>query len=65
VTFIVRLAIDRTGRISGVVERVKTGQKERFEGAPAIGEVIARMVEREVAALGGEPQSIEGLEKEP
>ena len=42
-TFIVRLSIDDTGRVTGIVERVRTGQKERVQGVEAIGEVIARM----------------------
>ena len=46
-TFIVRISHDDAGRISGVVEWVRTGEKIRFRGLAAIGEVIARMVERE------------------
>lgn len=43
-TFIVRLYVDEAGRIAGVVERVKTGEKERVYGTEAISHVVARMV---------------------
>jgi hypothetical protein len=43
-TFIVRLARDEAGRVAGIVERVRTGEKERFEGIAAIATLIARMV---------------------
>lgn len=45
-TFIVRISYDRAGRISGVVEWVRTGEKTRFHGVDAISEVIAGMLER-------------------
>jgi hypothetical protein len=46
-SFIVRLSVrDGAGRLSGIVERVRTGEKERFEGVEDIGRVIARMVKR-------------------
>ncbi len=43
-TFIVRVSYDSAGRISGVVEWVRTGEKVPFRGLAAISEVIARMV---------------------
>lgn len=43
-TFIVRLSRDRHGRILGIVERVKTGRKERCAGLAGIGDVIGRML---------------------
>jgi hypothetical protein len=43
-TFIVRLSRDDAGRLVGVVERVRTGEKERFESIEAISEIVARMV---------------------
>jgi hypothetical protein len=47
-TFILRLVnIDETGRVAGVVERVKTGEKQRFDGIEAISPLIARMVKEE------------------
>lgn len=45
-TFIIRIWHDDSGRISGVVEWVRTGERIRFQGLAAISEVIARMVER-------------------
>ena len=43
-TFVIRLSVDETGRITGIVERVKTGEKERVYGFDAISATIARMV---------------------
>ncbi|MGH7266945.1 MAG: hypothetical protein ACREMB_19155 [Candidatus Rokuibacteriota bacterium] len=48
-TFIVRLSRDEAGRVAGIVERVRTGEKERFEGVAAIATSIARMVEADHA----------------
>ena len=45
VTFIVRSNRDRAGRLRGVVERVRTGAKERFTGADGLGVLIERMLE--------------------
>jgi hypothetical protein len=44
ITFIVRTSRDARGRLLGIVERVKTGEKERFTGADALGRLIERMV---------------------
>lgn len=46
-TFIVRLFTDEAGRVIGIVERVRTGEKQRFEGVEAIGPIIARIVKEE------------------
>ncbi len=43
-TFVVRVFPDDSGQLAGIVERVRTGEKARFETAEGIGEVIARMV---------------------
>jgi len=48
-TFVVRLARNEAGRVTGIVERVRTGQKERFEELGAIAQLIARMVEADQA----------------
>jgi hypothetical protein len=48
-SFVVRVAQDERGQVSGVVERVATGAKEAFTGMEAIGRVIARMLQRERA----------------
>jgi hypothetical protein len=52
VTFIVRASRDAGGRLHGIVERVKTGEKERFDGA----EGLVRSIERLVAAPQGRTQ---------
>ncbi|HZV94495.1 MAG TPA: hypothetical protein VFF62_01130 [Candidatus Nitrosocosmicus sp.] len=44
VTFMVRVVPDEAGGLVGVVERVRTGEKERFHDAAAIGPVIVRML---------------------
>ena len=43
-TFVVRVTW-RPDRTSGVVERVRTGERERFDGLGEIGRVIARMLD--------------------
>jgi hypothetical protein len=48
--FIVRLTRDPTGRVTGVVERVRTGEKERVAAVEEIGQVLAAMLGREEAA---------------
>lgn len=53
-TFIVRLARDEAGRVTGIVERVRTGQKERFEGLGAIAPLLARMFHSEPHPTRGE-----------
>jgi hypothetical protein len=45
-TFIVRISQDDLGRISGVVEWVRTGEKSRFHRLAAISEIIARVLKR-------------------
>jgi hypothetical protein len=42
-SFVVRVGNDPHGRLGGVVERVRNGQKERFEDLESLGRVIARM----------------------
>ena len=44
-TFILRVSVDATGRVNGIVERARTGEKERFQGLEALGRLIARLVE--------------------
>ena len=44
VTFIVRIARDASGRLGGTVERVRTGEKQRFTGADGVGGVIEQML---------------------
>jgi hypothetical protein len=45
VTFIVRATRDHGGRLRGIVERVKTGEKRRFTRAAGIGGLIERMLD--------------------
>ena len=51
-TFIVRLTVADGGVLSGVVERVRSGKKERFHGVGALAELIAAMAAREALAKG-------------
>ena len=44
--FIVRIA-GGSGVINGVVERVRSGEKQRFDSIAGLAQVIAAMVERE------------------
>jgi len=46
-TFIVRLTMEDGGVLSGVVERVRSGEKQRFQSLAALAGVIAGMAERE------------------
>ena len=46
-TFVVRLTLGDGGVLSGVVERVRSGEKQRFDSAAALAELIAGMAERE------------------
>ena len=45
VTFIIRITRNGARRVSGTVERVRTGEKERFTDTGAVGAVIERMLE--------------------
>ena len=49
-TFVIRIDRDNRGTVTGVIERVRTGEKEAFRGLEAIGGLIARMAEAEGAA---------------
>ncbi len=50
VSFVVRLTRNDAGVVGGVVERVKTGEKVRFEGVDGVCRVIARMIGEECGA---------------
>jgi hypothetical protein len=43
-TFVVRLTCDKVGRITGVVEQVRTGLKVRVEGLDAVGRAIGELI---------------------
>jgi len=45
VTFIIRITRGAARRVSGTVERVRTGEKERFTDTAGVGAVIERMLE--------------------
>jgi hypothetical protein len=45
VTFIVRLVAEGGGRVAGVVERVRSGEKRRFRDIEAISPLIAAMLQ--------------------
>ena len=45
--FIVRLDRDDLGRIRGVVERVRTGEKARVETVDDVGQILAAMLARD------------------
>jgi hypothetical protein len=42
-SFILRLDVDESGGVTGIVERVRTGAKERFRGYPMLVEIVKRM----------------------
>jgi hypothetical protein len=44
IAFIVRVARDAAGGLAGIVEHVRTGRKERFDGLEAIPSVIATLM---------------------
>ncbi len=46
-TFIVRVSLDESGQLRGIVEQVKTGRKQEFDSADAICRIIERLVEAE------------------
>ena len=43
--FVIRITRDEAGATSGIVERLRTGEKARFRGLEALADVIARMIE--------------------
>jgi len=51
VTLVVRVSV-ADGELRGVVERVKTGEKERFVGSEALGGLIERMARAGAAKRG-------------
>ena len=46
-SFVVRVSRGTAGRLEGIVERLRTGEKAWFRGADQLGSVIARMLESE------------------
>jgi len=56
-TFIVRLTVDDSGTVSGIVERVLTGEKHRFQSLDALRDLIAAMAVIPGAVIAGETPS--------
>ena len=48
--FILRLDRGARGRVTGVVERVRTGEKTRVETLAEVGDVLAAMLASEASA---------------
>jgi hypothetical protein len=44
-TFVLRLEVDELGHVVGIVERVRTGEKERFHGYAMLADVVRHMVD--------------------
>jgi len=44
-TFVVRARREHGGRLTGVVEQVRTGAKRQFDGSDTIGEVIEHLLD--------------------
>ena len=44
--FIIRLDRDALGRVTGVVERVRTGEKGKVDALADVGELLAAMLAR-------------------
>ena len=49
-SFVVRLTVEPTGEVTGVVERVATGEKVRFVGCDGVSAVIATLLAKEKTA---------------
>jgi hypothetical protein len=48
-SFVVRVSRDTTGRLEGIVERPRTGEKVWFHDVDQIGRLITHMLESEPA----------------
>jgi hypothetical protein len=51
-SFVVRVSRGGTGRLEGIVERPRTGEKVWFQGVEQIGPLIARMLESDPSSPG-------------
>ena len=56
-TFILRLTRDAAGRVRGVLERVRTGEKVPVQGLGTLGPLVGRMLG------GGEGDQIQPTEE--
>ena len=50
-SFVVRVSRDATGRLEGIVERPRTGEKVWFQGADQVGRLIVRLLESDPAPV--------------
>ncbi len=56
-TFVVRVTEAAAGNLTGIVHRVKTGEKHRFRGSDTIGALIALMATTPEGSLLADPGS--------
>jgi hypothetical protein len=42
-SLLVRVSVDRAGRLRGTVQRLRTGQKEHFRGRLGLGRAVAQL----------------------
>jgi hypothetical protein len=58
-TFILRLSSDAAGRVRGVLERVRTGEKVKVEELDALGPLLGQMLR------AGKDDQIDRTEESP
>jgi hypothetical protein len=56
-TFVVRLTRNKVGRITGVIEQVKTGLKVRVESLDAVSRAIGEMIDSAGTDLQTRPET--------
>jgi len=56
-TFVVRLTRDEVGRITGVIEQVKTGRKTRVDDLDAVSRAIGEMIDSPGTDLQTPPET--------
>lgn len=61
-SFVVSVSEDEKGQLGGVVEAVRTGRKERFQGLESLGPVIGAMF-RQLRGEGREVRRGMGTEE--
>jgi hypothetical protein len=65
-TFIVRLSPGAGEELHGVVERVRTGEKQRFEGLERLGAILAQAFAHERGVVTTESTgAIQGNREDP
>lgn len=58
VTFVVRVSADGPAGITGIVERVTTGEKHRFHGLEALAPLLAALIAVEAGATPAGPEEV-------